>query len=233
MTEDVKIKLADKNKDENGILNTSYQNSMYRLISSVYKGEVPSDILTNLVNMIVRSYKKEKTDVYQGKKSLRSYKDTLPIPFSKRFIKFTPVEKWYEFTWFQIPFTTYLGKDRNNNRVIIERIISGEYEPASSSIQIVKGKIFLLLCINIPEKKHERDNTKQIKASLSPYTPIIASIGRKKVEIGSFDEYMHKKIAITAKRKRLQQAAKYCKGGKGRSKKLKMLEKDSIAKKRK
>ena len=75
-------------KDEEGILNTSYQNSMYRLVSNAYKGEVPSDILTNLVSNIVSSYKKEKSLIWQGKKSLRSYRDTIPIPFSKKNIDF-------------------------------------------------------------------------------------------------------------------------------------------------
>ena len=93
-----------------------------------------------------------------------------------------------------MPFKTYLGQDRNNNRVIIERIINGEYIPAASSIQITKNKIFLLLCVNIPEKgKNETIMTKEIEAFLSPFTPIVASCGRKKIEIGSFEEFMHKK----------------------------------------
>jgi transposase len=231
LTDEIKIKLADIQKDEQGILTTSYQNSLYRLISSMYKGEIPTDILTNLVNNIVRNYKSEKLLVWQGKKSLRSYKDSIPIPFSKKYVAFTPCEKWYELNLFKIPFKTYLGKDRNNNRVMIDRIITGEYEASGSSLQISKNKIFLLLCINIPEKEKSPDQDKAVIAHLSPFTPIIASIGRKKIEIGSFEEYMHKKIAIQAKRQRMQRSAKYTKGGKGRNKKMKILEKDSIAKK--
>ena len=231
LTDDIKLKLADVAKDEEGVLNTSYQNSMYRVISNMYKGEVPSDILTNVANNIVSNYKKEKSLVWQGKKSLRSYRDSIPIPFSKKNIVFEPKEKWYEISLFKMPFKTYLGQDRNNNRVIIERINSGEYTPASSSLQISKNKIFLLLCINIPEKEKQKDNKKEVNAFLSPFTPIVASIGKNKKEIGSFEEFMHKKIAIMAKRRRMQAAAKYTKGGKGRKKKMKMLSKEAVAKK--
>lgn len=231
LTDEIKLQLSDVSKDEKGMLTTSYQNSMYRLVSSMYKGEIPSDIMTNLVSTIVASYKKEKSDVWKGKKSLRNYRDSIPIPFSKKYIEFKEVEKWFEITLFKMPFKTYLGKDRNNNRSIINKIISGEYEAAGSSIQISNNKIFLLLCVKMPEKEIDKKNDKAINAFLSPYTPIVAQCGKKKIEIGSYDEYMHKKMAIVAKRRRMQEAAKYTKGGKGRKHKCKMLEKDSIAKK--
>lgn len=229
LTEDIKLKLADEAKDEDGILVTSYQNSMYRIASQAFKGIVPTDILTNLVSTIVSTYKKEKSLIWQGKKSLRSYRDTIPIPFSKNSLKFTKQEKWYEFSLYKMPFKTYLGQDRSNNRAIIERIIDGTYTPANSSIQIKKNKIFLLLCVNIPEKDKVRDIEKVVHAQLNPITPITAQFGKKTELIGSYEEYMHVKNSIAAKRHRMQKAAKYTNGGRGRKKKLKILSKDSIA----
>ncbi len=229
LTDEFKAKLLDKSKDEEGILTTSYQNGMYRLVSQMYKGEIPSDILTNLVNNIMGHYKKEKQLVWQGKKSLRSYRESIPIPFSKNSIKFESHEKYFSVRLFKMPFKTYLGQDRSNNRVVIERVLSGEYALSGSSIQIKDNKIFLLLCVNIPTNENKLDPKKEVIATLSPIVPIHAVIGKKSMDIGSFEEYMHQKNAIYASRRRMQIGAKFTKGGKGRKKKLKVLEKDSYA----
>jgi len=40
LDDEIKLKLADKNKDPEGILNTSYQNSGYRLLSGLFIGTI-------------------------------------------------------------------------------------------------------------------------------------------------------------------------------------------------
>ena len=62
-------------------LNTSHQNSFYRLLSHLYKGTVPTGILSSLNSVLYKNFNSERGDYLTGKRSLRVYKESLPIPF--------------------------------------------------------------------------------------------------------------------------------------------------------
>lgn len=228
LVENVKLKLS---KEES--LKTSLRNIGYQLLSKNWKGEIPTDILTNLNNLVYKSFQQEKKEYYAGKRSLRSYKTTIPIPFSKTHIRnltVTDIERDgktyqnYNFDLFSIPFTIFFGRDRSNNRAIIDRIMTGEYEMKNSSIQLKNNKIFLLLAININEKKLVLDDKKTVTANFSLSTPIIAKCGRYKKEIGNKDEFLHRRLQIQMAMQRIQKAGRYNVGGKGRKKKLKSID---------
>jgi hypothetical protein len=136
----------------------SEQNTTYRVLSDMLKGKVPADIYSCLNHYVVNIYKETRRDIYAGKASLRSYKNNIPIPFSAAAlsnIHWDEEDSRFYFTLFGIPFGTALGADRSGNKLMVERCISREYKLCSSSMAIDDGKkkMFLYLCVDIPQKK--------------------------------------------------------------------------------
>lgn len=227
LTEETKVKLANVEKDEDGILNTSKLNTTYRILSAKFKGKIPTSILTTLNTVITQTYNAEKKEYFTGQRSLRSYRNNIPIPFQKnaiRNLRWDRGEANFKFELFGIAFKTYLGIDKSNNKAIIERIISGEYEMGDSSIQLGNKKTFLLLVVKFDKHLIKLDKDKVLEARLDFDTPIIAKIGRREFNIGIKEEYIHKRLSIQMGLSRLQTALKYNNGGKGRKKKLRSIE---------
>lgn len=232
--DDVKVKLADKAKDEEGILNTSRLNTTYRVLSKYFKGRINTDILSNLNNLMTKNFNTDRQDYWKGEKSLRNYKKTMPILFSGKLIKLRNDEKGrdFKFDLFKIPFRTYLGKDRSDKKVLLQRALVGQIKICGSSIQIVKGKIFLLLALELPKQQHVLKEHIIAEASLSVEHPITVAIHKENYQIGSKEEFLYRRMAIQAARHRIQKAAAYNKGGKGRKKKLKSLDQFHLKEKR-
>lgn len=237
LDEDIKLKLTNKEKDPDGILNTSYQNSGYKMLSNQFKGQIPTEILTNLCQNVNKNYKAEKKEIYVGSKSLRSYKSSIPIPIKFSDVKLNKVENSKNFTFkkFGIPFATRLGRDGSDNETILDRLARGEYKASISSIVYQKAKQslqqsinqtnkknspkwFLLLCVDIPESKPKLREDIKVRAGLSLLVPIIASCNGKEIEIGSNDEYLYGRIRIQSKIKDLQKELKYAKGNSRKNK---------------
>lgn len=227
LTDDFKAVLADVAKNEDGILETSHQNSGYRLLSKLYKGEIPTDILTNLKNNIHSNYKKERNKVLTGERSLRNYRLGIPIPFSSSNTQIKKSENGvYTFNLFKIPFKLILGKDASWNRAILSSILSGEYKFSNSSLYWDKKdkNWFLLLCVDIPNTRLKAKKGVVVMADLSLVCPIEATCGDHIIEIGSKDEFLYSRLKIQHKLHTLQIAIRYSKGGKGRKRKLQALE---------
>lgn len=237
--DEIKEKFYVKNilKEGKGM---SEQNTTYRVLSDMLKGKVPADIYTCLNQAVANTYKETRKDLYTGKASLRSYKNNIPIPFSAKSLinlNWNKEDKRFYFTLFGIPFATALGRDRSNNKVIIERILSGEYKMCSSSIQIDdnRKKMFLLLCVNIPQKEVILKPDKKLYAFLGVFNPIVCTTeitesleakdnAYKVWEIGTEEEFNHRRRQIQEAVKRCQINNKYSVGGKGRKKKNKAIE---------
>lgn len=227
MTEGAKVKLANIEKDETGILNTCKLNSTYKILSKEFKGKIPTAILTCINSVVTQNYNSEKKQYFTGERSLRVYKKDIPIPFqssSVRDLKWDKGEGNYTFSLFKIPFKTFLGADKSKNKVILERILSGEYEMGDSSIQLKKGKIFLLMVVKFDKDLVQLDEEKEIVANLSYDVPIVVKYKRSTFNIGNKDEYVHRRQQIQNAIKRRQMAAKYNSGGKGRKKKTQSIE---------
>lgn len=226
LQDDVKVKLADRNKDEEGILNTSRMNTTYRVLSHYFKGKIHTDILSRLNNTLVATFNTERSDYWKGVKSLRNYKKDIPIPFNGKQLKLTKEEnnKDFKFTLFKIPFRTYLGKDRSDKRILLQRALVGQLKICASSIKIVKGKIFLLLALEMPKKQHELKDHIIAEASLAVEHPITIQIEKDNFHIGNKEEFLYRRMAIQSARHRIQRAAAFSRGGHGRKKKMKSLE---------
>lgn len=175
----------------------SEQNTTYRLISSMLKGNVPADIYSCLNQAVSKTFKETLPDLNKGESTLRSYKNNIPIPFSavalanihsveeetlnEKTGKTKKVKRYY-FTLFGIPFACMLGQDRSNNASVIDRCINGEYKLCSSSIAFQKvadritgkkkQKLFLLLCVDIPKQEVKLDSKKTMYCYLGLAHPV-------------------------------------------------------------
>lgn len=217
----------------------SEQNTTYRLLSDLMKGKVPSDIFSCLNQSVAHTFKETEKDMLIGKASVRSYKNTIPMPFSAKSlsnIHWVAEEKRFYFTLFGIPFGVALGRDRSNNQVVIERCISGEYKMCSSSLQIddKKKKMFLLLCVDIPTKEVTLIKDKTLYAFLGVLNPITyttdifakneSDSGMKVFTIGTEEEFNYRRRQIQEAVHRCQINNKYSVGGKGCKRKCQAIE---------
>lgn len=253
----------------------SRQNAAYTIMSYLYKDKMPGimDMLSNLAQYVTKNYTEDRKKG-SWKHSLRSYKGTLPVPYQKKsFQNFRFAE--YEngdgekregcfFTLAGIPFQMRFGRDRSGNRLIVERVLNGEYKMCTSSIQIKeviekldlleedkkqhenkqgkdekkkkkqKQKIFLNLCVDIPEKEVKVDKNKKLFAFLGVMNPIICTCdvraakeydsGYKWFEIGTKEEFNYRRRQIQDAVRRCQINNRYSEGGKGRKKKCQAIE---------
>ena len=224
---------------------SSKQNVAYCVMSKLFKDELKgaSDMLANLAQIVRKNYQENRK---QGmwNRSLRSYKSNLPIPFQRKsFYDFGFRD--YEngegkqcngcfFMLSKIPFQMKFGRDRSGNRLIVERVLSGEYKMATSSIVCDKNKIFLLLCVDIPKKEVKLDDKKVLYAFLGVFNPIVCTTeinayreedsGYKVFKIGTDEEFNYRRRQIQEAVKRCQINNRYSVGGKGRKRKCQAID---------
>lgn len=219
------------------------QNAPYVAASQAFKGIADMGMLSCVIQNVRKMYQDDRKNGGQWEKSLRSYKANMPIPFKPdrftnlRFDDYTAgdgtVKKGCFFTLMGIPFQMRFGRDRSNNRIIVERIIQGEYKMSTSSVQIQGNKVFLLLCVDIPKKDFTPSKGKKLYAFLGVLNPICCfasdnpenDLSKIKIyEIGSKEEFNYRRREIQEAVRRLQTESKYNKGGKGRKRKTQAIE---------
>jgi putative transposase len=196
----------------------SIQHTSYDFITKKYP-EIPSGIKGSLNQTIFKVFNNDLKDVISGKRS---------IPFvSDRFLYLKQESKDFTFTLMKINFKTYLGRDRSNNKIILQKIVNGEYIICDSSIQIKDKDIYLNLVINLPIEKLELDENIIVGADMGLNVPIYAACSDdiRKMSIGSREEFLNQRSYIQKRKRELQKAAQYNVGGRGRTHKLKSLEK--------
>jgi len=228
LTEGIKYKLSDEKKDEDGILNRSRINSTYRVISDRFKGEIPTNILGNLNHTLISTFNKNKPQYWKGERSLMNFRRDIAFPFDMEGVSglsYNEEKKAFCFRLFSIPLKTYLGKDYTDKRRLLERVIAGETKLCASHIQLKNGKTYLLAVFEIEKEKHILKPEVIAEASLSLEFPIIAKTGKAKLTIGTREEFLYRRLAIQASRKRAQEGATYTKSGKGRKRKTKAVDK--------
>ena len=220
----------------------SKQNVAYVVIRD-YFPQLSSDISSSLAQYVYKNYN---DDLKAGmwRRSLRSYKEDMPVPFlSKSFIglRFVGYEsgdgakrEGCFFTLTGVPFQMRFGRDRSGNRLIVERVVSGEYKLCTSSLQFKGNKILLLLCVDIPKKEVKVDAKKKLFAFLGVLNPIICTTevkaareydsGYKFWEIGTKEEFNYRRRQIQEAVRRCQTNNRYAIGGKGRKKKCQAID---------
>lgn len=229
LTEEIQYKLADVKKDEMGMFNRSKTNTTSRMISDRFKGEIPTDILGSLNNMIQSNFSKDKADYWQGTKSLRNFKKDIPIPLPVKCItkmRYDPENKAFCFNMLAIPVKTYLGKDFSDKRLIMERLLKKEIKLCTSQIQLKAGKIFWLAVFEFEKEEHLLKPEIIAEASLSLEHPIVAKANNVRINIGSKEEFLYRRLAIQASQKRIQASVAFSRSGHGAPRKQKALYKN-------
>lgn len=227
LSEGVKYKLADENKDGQGILDRSRTNTTYRVVSDRFKGEIPTNILSNLNRALVSSFKKDRQEYWRGERSLKNFRRDMAFPFDMEGVSglhYDEEKKAFCFRLFKVPLKTYLGKDFTDKRKLMERLARGETKLCTSHIKLKDGKIFLLAVFEIEKENHDLRPEIIAEASLSLEHPIVVKIGKARLAIGTKEEFLYRRLAIQAALRRTKVGAAYSRSGKGAKRKLKAVE---------
>lgn len=183
---------------------------------------------------VTNKYKNDQSDVNFGKKTIANYKNTQPIPINRRNGKwFEKINDNYFFIFnsingSKISLKLLFGRDRSNNKIIIDRIFeeNSGYSFSDSSIQLKDKKIYFLLVVKIPQEEHKLDPEKILGVDLGvKYAAYIATNNSKESKgLGDENFYLIKrKIAIDKMKKKSQKNSTLNRGGKGRKRKLQKI----------
>ena len=128
-------------------------------------------------------------------------------------------------------FIIDVGTNRNKDELLTTlcRVYSGEYEYCGSSIQFDKAgkKIILNLTIKIPQKNCDLNESTVVGVDLGVKIPAVCALNTNPYArefIGSVDDYLRVRTQIQNQRRRLCIQLRNTKGGHGRKKKLKALD---------
>lgn len=222
--------LNENSKIELGITGASGRqvkenSASYVLLSERMKGRIPMDILNCIQRVAVKKYMSIKPEIFKGNSTLFTYKNNTPIPFSSNSMKHLCLDcelNRYFFYLFGIRFGIVLGRDRSNNKRVIENCISGEFDLCESAILIddSRKKLYLILNYSSPPNPLPFDDERFVDAMLSIDIPITATYNGETIIIGNKEEYLHRRLQIQAAIRRAQINSRYSEGGKGRKRKL-------------
>ncbi len=202
-----------------------------------YKDNLPSSIRVQVDQAVRKKYKTDiKSGLLKGNKSLSNYKlekMNIYIPSGTRekkvsFFSFNPETGEYFFSsiarqYFKVKF----GRDRSDNKTVVDRIISGDYKMPDSYIKIIDKKIFLFVPVSIDCEALEMDKNIAVGVDLGVSIPAYCALNNddyKRMAIGSGKEIIDFRFSMKNRKTKLQKSLKMAKGGKGRNKKLKALD---------
>ena len=210
------------------------QNSTYRVISNEFLDVIPSNILTNLNQNISSTYKAYTLEVERGDRTIPNFKRGIPVPFSiKESGELMLKKREDDSIYIRFPkgleWDLSFGRDRSNNREIVERVLSGQYEVGNSTIQESKNKkIFLLLVVKIPKESKALNSNRVVGVDLGINTPLYAALNDNEYggfSIGSRDQFLKMRMRMAAQKRELQRSLRNTtNGGHGRKQKLQALD---------
>lgn len=211
----------------------SQQNISYKLLAEKYP-DIPACVRSALNAQVVSVYRKDKKEVMRGDRAIRSYRrGKIGIPSVSSSFDMRPDGMTWKLSKDEkIDLVFRFGRDKSNNRSIVEKILSGKYKFSDSQIKIIDGKMFFLLCYTFDPEPIALDPDICVGVDVGVTVPAYAAVNSKlaRTAIGSRDAIMTPRLRMQAQRKALQRALRHgaTSGGKGRKKKLKGL--DSLEK---
>ena len=206
------------------------QTYSYRAVtSSEYAKDIPSDILNNLKQDVYQHFNENKKEQIRGERSLATYKKGMPIPFSfeKRHVIICDGDNYY-LPWFEdTRFRLNFGRDRSNNRAIIDNCIkTKKYKLcAAAKIQLKERKLFLLITVDIPKAESVPVKGKVMGVDLGVVNPAYVAVndGPERSRIGN-GEAFQKQRDVFRRRFRELQRSQLTQSGHGRKHKTKATE---------
>ena len=112
-------------------------------------------------------------------------------------------------------------------REVFKRIFTEEYKVGGSTIEIKGTKIIINLTLEVPKVEAVVNEDVVLGVDLGQAVPAMCALNNdyyKRLAIGSADEFLRIRTQIQNERRRLQHALKDSKGGHGRQKKLRALD---------
>ena len=198
-------------------------------------------INTRIINLMTRALwstmEKNFYDVLIGKMSIPSYRtNNFPIPVELslkknelNYVSFSlPMSITGKKTYGDVKFGIKFGKDRSNNRIIINRILDNTYHLCGSTIQLKDNDIILNLVIKIPVNQEVipiADKIMGIDLGINrPVSIYISGEKHQPPQINIGEKIQRERMKFYKHRRSLQQTLKYSKGGHGRNRKTLTLE---------
>ncbi|MEC0343714.1 transposase [Peribacillus frigoritolerans] len=168
-----------------------------------------------------------------GERVLRTYKKSNPLQVRGRNLNFYKEEGSYFIKFVKgIKFKCVLGAKRQNNTELakaLERVLDGTYKVCDSNITFLDKKLMLNLNLQIDttaRQVHSKKKGRIVGVDLGLRVPAFCAIndnGYIRKRIGDREDFLKVRTQLQARYKRLQRALNSAKGGKGREKKLKGL----------
>jgi len=123
----------------------------------------------------------------------------------------------------------FFGRDRSNNREIVERVLNGQYDVGISTIQETKNKKrFLLLVVKIPKESKKLNPNRVVGVDLGINIPLYAALNDNEyggLGIGSREQFLKVRMRMAAQKRELQRNLRHTtNGGHGRAQKLQALD---------
>lgn len=209
-------------------IETSKRNLGYKMLANKYKENLPSTYRTCINSYVFSNFNNTIKEVLRGDRAINSYKKDFPLLFMSKSIRNLSLDDLGgSFEFYSIPFRINFGRDKSNNRSIVEKVLTGQYKMCDSSIKFDGTKLFLFLVVNIPDKKMELDENKVMGVDLGIQYPAYVSINNDKnfrQSIGNAETFLNVRLSLQKQRRSLQSNLKYAKGGRGRNNKLAKLD---------
>ncbi|TKI39933.1 RNA-guided endonuclease TnpB family protein [Bacillus mycoides] len=179
-----------------------------------------------------------KLGLMTGSRTLRIYKRNQAYPFRSRRLKFYKENgDFFINSSKSLLFKCLLGVKRQNSKELIqilEKILDNQYKICDSSLEFNKKKLILNLCIEVDENTHSENmkvpgvvKGRIVGVDLGIQIPAYCTLNDspfKKKAIGSVDDLLRIRTQMQARRRRLSKNLISARGGKGRGKKLKALD---------
>lgn len=225
---------AEFKRQRQSFLGGSEQNSTYKVVTDEFLEVIPSDVLSCLNQNISSTYREYALDVEHGRRTIPNFKKGIPVPFSIKVNRELALRKREDGSiYIRFPkgleWDLNFGRDRSNNREIVERVLSGQYDVGNSSIQETKNrKRFLLLVVKIPKESRALNPDRVVGVDLGVAVPLYAALNDNPyggMSIGSRDQFLKVRMRMAAQKRELQRTLRYStNGGHGRKHKLQALD---------
>lgn len=207
-------------------MDCSKQNLGYKVFTEEFKELIPSTIRTCINSNVYKKFNSSFKDVISGKSSVVSYKRNFPLPFQHKSIRNLNIDG---FDFFSINFKFKFGRDRSNNKEIVNRVIDGSYKMCDSSMMYDYDdrKFYIFMVVKIPVQQTKLDENKVMGVDLGLKYPAYVSINTDnnfRQSIGSSETILQCRLSIQKQRRSLSRNLKFTRGGRGRTKKMERLD---------
>lgn len=207
--------------------------------------DLPPTVRNRANQEVIATYRKNKQDIFSGRKSLELYKNKSGIPVVKTSIRWIDSEHFcYQVSKDEeIYFKIYYGRDRQGAQNVVEQIVKGDLEWSAPTFIVEDSKMFISVpCKRVKEERYLNPD-KALGVDLGIVVPAYLSTPDEAAYVDCCPEHTDKKMIrkmdkemrkefrrplgnvlglfekkrqFCAQRKRIQASIGLCSGGRGR-----------------